>query len=128
MDKSKNKSGQGWGSSSWEVNHEADPGARNNRRGNSPWNVDTGYMIGRHAKEFPQNGGMKRLLLFLQRLIGKAEKPLLHTSEKDVTPIAFDISYLSCRLELIGLVSKKFLFVELELCFLNQLFDHINLD
>ena len=50
---------------------------------------------------------MKRLLLFLKRLIGKAEKPLLHTSEKDVTPITFDIFYLSCRLELTGLVSKK---------------------
>jgi hypothetical protein len=35
-----------------------------------------------YCETFPQNGGMKRLLLFLQRLIGKAEKPLLHTPEE----------------------------------------------
>jgi hypothetical protein len=36
------------GSSSLEVNHEADadPGARNNRLGDGRWNVDTSYVIG----------------------------------------------------------------------------------
>ena len=36
------------GGFSLRSNHEADvdPGTRNNRRGNSPWNVNTGYVIG----------------------------------------------------------------------------------
>ena len=53
----------------------------------------------------------------------REEKPLLHTSMGDTTPIAFDISYLSCCRELICLVSKeKSLPGALELCFLNQSF------
>lgn len=48
-------------------NHEADadPDARNNRCGDGRWNVDTGYVIGRHAKEFPQNGGNRRAIWWL---------------------------------------------------------------
>ena len=56
------------GKSSLEVNHEADadPGARNNRRGNSPWNIDTGYVIGRYAKELPHAHGKKRAITTLR--------------------------------------------------------------
>ena len=32
---------------------DADPGARNNRRGNHPWNVDTGYVIGAVRQRVP---------------------------------------------------------------------------
>ena len=51
----------------------------------APYGLDVNYLkqIERpYCERFPQNGGMKRLLQFLQRLIGKAEKPLLHTPEE----------------------------------------------